>query len=370
MLDNLIVKNFKCFEKLFLEMSNLNVLAGINSMGKSTVIQALLLLRQSYEMGSINNGLHLNGNITNIGTGYDLLYRGSQIDEFEIAVGSEGKNYYWKYEYNKDSDFQKLIITDTTDEIVQGINVFYPTFAYVSAERIGPKRFYEKSHHEVIDKNQVGYRGELFADYIAERGINDKIENQEVLHKSVENRLLTYQTQAWLSEISPGIMLDTKKYTEAGLVGVEYKVTDNKSVNAFNPLNVGFGLSYVIPIIVTLLKAKKGDLVILENPEAHLHPKGQRKMGELVAKACAGGVQIIVETHSDHFLNGVRLAVKQKIIDRNRIRLNYFYQAINSKENVKLVHSKCSPAILDDGSLSDWPEGFFDEWEKAIDELF
>ncbi|MCS6103527.1 DUF3696 domain-containing protein [Clostridium botulinum] len=368
MLESLNIRNFKCFEKLYLEMSNLNVFAGINSMGKSTIIQALLLLRQSYDIGSIDKGLHLNGDITKIGTGYDLLYRASEKDEFEINIKYNDGNSLWRYEYNASSDFQKLKETNITDEICNGINIFQPTFAYVSAERIGPQRFYEKSYHEVIDRNQVGYKGELFADYIAEHGLVDKVENHNVLHKDAKGQFLLYQTQAWLSEISPGIIIDTTKaYEEAGLVGVEYAVSDKVSVNKYNPLNVGFGLSYVSPIIVSLLKAREGDLVILENPEAHLHPKGQRKMGELIAKACAGGVQVILETHSDHLLNGIRLSVKQKVINRDLIRLNYFYQAICKN---KLIHTKCSPAILDDGSLSNWPDGFFDEWEKAIDELF
>jgi predicted ATPase len=360
-INSLTLKNFKCFEQLFLEMSNLNVFAGINSMGKSTIIQALLLLRQSYEMGSMNKGIHLNGDITKIGTGYDLLYRNSEKDELEIQIECKRKNYFWKYEYNKDSDFQKLQETNTVDDTSYDMNLFHPTFAYVSAERIGPQRIYEKSYHEVVDKNQLGYRGELFADYVAERGLIDKVENINVLHRNVTSQFLLNQTQAWLSEISPGIKITPKKYTEAGLVGVEY------GKDSFNPLNVGFGLSYVAPIIVSLLKAKQGDLIILENPEAHLHPKGQRKMGELIAKACTGGVQVMLETHSDHLLNGIRLAVKQKVINRNLIRLNYFYQ---TTKNNKLIHTKSSPAILDDGSLSDWPDGFFDEWEKAIDELF
>ena len=77
MVNNLTVKNFKCFEHLSVELSNLNVFAGINSMGKSSVIQALLLLRQSYEMGTLDKGLHLNGELTQIGTGFDLMYRNS-----------------------------------------------------------------------------------------------------------------------------------------------------------------------------------------------------------------------------------------------------------------------------------------------------
>lgn len=84
----------------------------------------------------------------------------------------------------------------------------------------------------------------------------------------------------------------------------------NIGADYFTAQNVGFGISYVLPIVLALVKAKKGELIILENPEAHLHPRGQRKMGELIARAAQGGVQVIVETHSDHILNGIRFVCK------------------------------------------------------------
>lgn len=367
MIKNLFVKNFKCFAELSVEMSNLNVFTGINSMGKSTLIQALLLLRQSYDASCIFDGLYLNGNITEVGVGYDLLYRNSEKEQIEIIITDNDKDNQWIYQYKKESDFQKLIGTNVTEEDLEKLNIFFPTFSFVSADRIGPKRYYQKSYHEVFDRNQVGYRGELFADYISERGFNEKVENEYVLHKNIQSAALIYQLEAWISEISPGITLEANPFVEGGVVGIEYKVADVETTHSFSPLNVGFGVSFIIPIILCLLKAKNGDLVIIENPEAHLHPRGQRKMGELIAKACAGGVQVIVETHSDHLLNGIRLAVKRNEIDRGFVRINYFYQTINNNKN---IHTKCSPAILDDGSLSDWPDGFFDEWEKAIDELF
>lgn len=368
MIKELELKNFKCFDKLHLEMEALNVLAGINSMGKSSVIQALLLLRQSYEMNAIERGVHLNGELVKIGTGYDLLNRNSNEEFIGIEIRVEDNKIFWEYQYDRNSDYQKIKNTDISKVGLDNINLFRPTFAYVAAERIGPQRFYNQSYHEVFDKNRVGIKGELFADYLSERGLSDKVTNTFVIKKEVESDLLVYQTEAWLSEISPGIHIDTKKYQEAGIVGVEYRVSQER----FSPINVGFGLSYVAPIIISLLKAKADDIVILENPEAHLHPKGQRKMGELIARAAAGGVQIIVETHSDHLLNGIRLSVKKGILLKKDVRLNYFYQEL--KEDVQLgsriLHKKSSPAILDDGRLSDWPDGFFDEWDKALDELF
>ena len=368
MIDNLAIKNFKCFENLSVELSNLNVFAGINSMGKSSVIQAILLLRQAYEMGTLTKGLHLNGDLTQIGTGYDLMYRNSAQDEVSIDVSTEGNTYTSNYKYNKDSDYQEIKSTNLTQSDVDKINIFAPTFSYISAERIGPQRYYKQSYHEIYEKNQVGFRGELFADYLAKRGLTDKVENKKVLFNDETDEHLLYQTQEWLSVISPGIHINPRQYQEAGLVGIEYRVYGSD----YTPVNVGFGLSYVVPIIVSLLKAKSDDLVIIENPEAHLHPKGQRKMGELIARAAAGGVQIILETHSDHILNGIRLSVKTGVISRNNIRLNYFYQKVDPILALGeiVTHQKCSPVILDDGSLSDWPDGFFDEWDKALDELF
>lgn len=344
MINNLTIKNFKCFENLSIELSNLNVFAGINSMGKSSVIQAILLLRQAYEMGTLTKGLHLNGELTQIGTGYDLMYRNSAQDEVSIEVSCQGYSTKWEYMYTKDSDYQELKFTNASQAKIEKINIFTPTFSYISAERIGPQRYYKRSYHEIYEKNQVGFRGELFADYLAKRGLTDKVENKNVLFNDATDEHLLYQTQEWLSVISPGIHINPRQYQEAGLVGIEYRVYGSD----YTPVNVGFGLSYVVPIIVSLLKSKSDDLVIIENPEAHLHPKGQRKMGELIARAAAGGVQIILETHSDHILNGIRLSVKKGVIDRNNIRLNYFYQKEDSNSALGeiVTHKKCSPIII------------------------
>lgn len=363
MLKSIHIKNFKCFSDLYVETSYLNVFAGVNSMGKSTVIQSLLLLRQSYDLGSIDKGIHLDGQITNIGIGSDLLNRFSDEEKIVIELKSEKNRYYWCVEYNGSSDYQKLSSSENIDKAKHELNLFNERFSYISAERVGPKRAYEKSYYQVVDKDQLGYAGELSIDYLVEHGHEMKISNKCALHQSQESSLLIYQVQGWLGEISPGINLNPKEYKDAGLVGIEYSSYGEKH----SPLNVGFGLSYVLPVIIALLKARAGDIVVLENPEAHLHPRGQRKMGELIARVSSGGVQVILETHSDHILNGIRLSVKKRVISSNLIRLNYMFRDyIQSKP----VYKKSSPKILDDGSLSAWPDGFFDEWDKAIDDLF
>lgn len=70
--------------------------------------------------------------------------------------------------------------------------------------------------------------------------------------------------------------------------------------------------------------ARPGDMVLIENPESHLHPKGQSAIGRLLAATAANGVQIFCESHSDHIINGVRVAVKEGIIQQNQLAVYYF----------------------------------------------
>lgn len=375
LINRIVLKNFKCFENLDISMSNLNLLSGINSVGKSTIIQALLLLRQSLEQNSLQKGIFLNGAYIKIGMGRDLLYNNaSNSDDISISLkDGQGKTFKWSFIYNKDSDFLNIDYSKSMNidspNLYTEINLFNNRFEYLSAERIAPKSSYEKSYYKVHEKNQIGIHGELATYYLNEKW-DSKIENSSVIHdpEKDENHQFQYQLEKWLSEISPGLKITTDDYKNStDFVLLRYRIPENQTVNTYSALNVGFGITYVLPVIVTLLKAKKGDLVIIENPEAHLHPRGQRKMGELIAKAAAGGVQIIIETHSDHVLNGIRLSVKNKIIKKEETRL-YFFNKVT--EDGITRHKEISPEILEDGRLTSWPEGFFDEWDQAIDEMF
>jgi len=125
------------------------------------------------------------------------------------------------------------------------------------------------------------------------------------------------------------------------------------------PTNAGFGLAYALPIVVACLTARLGSLVLLENPEAHMHPQGQTRMAGLAAAAAA---QLVVETYSDHVLNGVRLAVKRGVLTPDQAVLHYFR---GNGEGADVVSS----SIDRDERLDQWPEGFFDELENTLDQL-
>lgn len=366
MIRKIEMSNFKCFESVSLDLSNLNLLSGINSMGKSTIVQMFLLLRQSYEQNALEKGIYLNGKYTNLGVGKDVLYTDAKENKIHILIKNEQNDLRAEYDYNGVADFLRLSSVIDADT-VEGMNLFGNGFHYIAADRLGPQSSYEKSYYEVWENGQVGNHGEYAVHYLQTHELED-VENKSVLYDGEENIRLLKQVECWMGEITPGISLRMEDYGHSNRVGLTVHQEGNIGADYFTAQNVGFGIAYVLPVVLSLLKAKKGELLILENPEAHLHPKGQRKVGELIARAAQGGVQIIVETHSDHILNGIRLCAKNGRVDPELVRLYYFTR--HKMEDGITVPAIENPILKNDGRLSFWPDGFFDEWDRAIDDLF
>ena len=99
-------------------------------------------------------------------------------------------------------------------------------------------------------------------------------------------------------------------------------------------------------------------MILIENPEVHLHPAGQALMGQFMADVARAGIQVLVETHSDHVLNGVRRAVKDGRFAADQVAINFFRTRSDDLPQV------LSPTLDDSGNIDDWPEGFFDQFDK------
>ena len=111
-----------------------------------------------------------------------------------------------------------------------------------------------------------------------------------------------------------------------------------------------------------MLTAENGKIIIIENPESHIHPRGQAELGRLIGLASKTGAQIFVETHSDHILNGIRVAVKEKQISKDLVNILYFDKTIN-EESYTNIHKL---RVDSNGILSDEPEGMLDEWGNQL----
>lgn len=352
MINLIQLNNFKCFDNITLPVNQLNVLTGLNGMGKSSVIQALLLLRQSEEQDNISKEIILNGKYVSLGKCKDILYENALTEEIKIAICEGDKSIEIITNYDADSD-----LIEVKSFNGKKLPWMSSDFEYINAERVVPKSVYEQSSLYVDVFNQLGIYGQYTAHFLAKHQ-DDIIKN----NKNGTNESFKDVLQQWLNEISPNIKINIHNIENSNLSQLNYYYMDSEKSNQYRPINVGFGITYVLPIITALIKAKSNTTLILENPEAHLHPKGQRKMGELIAETAERGVQIFLETHSDHILNGIRIAAKNKVLNNDKIKLFYF-----SLKNNK--HSVESPKILEDGRLDYWPDGFFDEWENALNEI-
>lgn len=365
MITKISLRNFKCFEKMDCELENVNILTGLNGMGKSTLIQSLLLLRQSSDAGK-EAKLKLNGEYVELGIGRDVLYEKAAIEEIEFMVEYTGGLRRYVYEYDAESDEQILI-----DSQVRGTEecpLYANRFTYLSAYRIEPQKIYGITNKSNIQRHAWGNNGEFSLQYLKEYGGDDVI-NGNIFRNFIDDeakKSLANHVNEWLQMISPDVKVNIEVNQLRNISELYFEFIEGENTtNLYKCVNVGFGLTYVLPIIIALVSAENGDIIILENPEAHIHPKGQRMLGELIARAGASGAQIIVETHSDHILNGVRLAVKNRYIEKERVGIMYFYKDRNDN-----YRHKCEvPHILANGKIDHWPEGFFDEWENALLDL-
>lgn len=363
MIRSVCLKNFKPFEADFLELRALTLLSGLNSTGKSSVLQSLLLLRQSYQQGLLPEiGLALNGELVRIGTAQDALFEGAKYDSigFEIAW-EDGTKGIWRFDYNREADVIALSTSQTVPDIYES-SLFSDNFHYLQAERIGPRTYFEISDFQVRQHGQLGTRGEYTAHFLSIYRDKD-IPNGTLSHPEVKSLNLVDQVEAWIGEVSPGTRIEIKSNLDMDLVSFQYSYGLS---NPYRATNVGFGITYTLPIILAVLASEPGTLILIENPEAHLHPKGQAKMGELLALAASCGVQVVIETHSDHVLNGIRLAVHGGKLNPKDVQLHYFQrQEKEGQAFTKVV----SPHIDRNGRIDQWPDGFFDEWDKSLEAL-
>ncbi len=342
MLNYIHVKNFKSILDLKLDLKALTVFTGLNSSGKSSVIQSIrMLMNQNFKSKPYIYGA--GGFIESI----SRLSRGGEGIELKINF-NEDEYYLTLSKDSSDSDFSNVPVM----------------FEYISAERLGPR-----STLPILDNSKItiGEKGEYSADYFLR--LEDSEIHEKLAYKGIASKLLKHQLNAWMSEISPGVNLKFDSNPKHDNSHIE--------IDGFRAANTGFGISYALPIVLSILSltANKNDIatdktvidwfedkdekpiiLIVENPEAHLHPRGQSKLGELVGLAASCGIQIMVETHSDHFIDGLRLAIKDNEFLNKNDYITYF---LNKNDSGETEYEAIT--FNSDGSLSQWPEGFFDQ---------
>lgn len=326
MINQLIIKGFKSFVDKSINFNQLNILTGLNSSGKSTVIQALQILNK-YSRHFENPLIEGHGDYKELQNPFSSLpfSISAKYSEHGIICYSPQKENNIHAE-----DFSDLIV--------------------ISADRYGPL-----VSIPLLSDCELGSKGEnvIKCIQVHENDILDKL----ITHPNSEGDTFLYNLRAWLGTITPGVQF---KYDIIDKADTSFSL-----FNGYRAKNVGFGLSYTLPIIVALFLGtiKRNTLVILENPEAHLHPRGQTEMGKLIASVAHSGCQVIVETHSDHLFDGIRIYAKNNEGFADKTLTHWFWQ---DKEGISNVTS----IKMDNyGRIKEWPEGMFDQFEINASDL-
>lgn len=380
-LKNLIINNFKCFNNSNVSFNNLTVLAGTNAVGKSTVIQALLLLRQTierikqfhilYESEKINFGgkylkIKLNKSFElSLGNSKIITSASSDSEKIEFVIKFNIEELSFKYissRKNPDQFVYYIIERKTLNTISKYdpiFKLFSDYFYYLIAERNGPR---ESQKISDFDFDHTGYRGEFTGYVLVKNGSNFSVDKKRCINNDIF--LLKKQVEYWMDLIVPGTEIDPEIFENINTTRIGIRKR-SCGTDYLNPPNIGFGISYSLPIIVNGLIANKNSIYIVENPEAHLHPAAQSKIGFFLAKIASSGLQVIIETHSEHIINGIRLAVLKKEINNENITINFFSQ----KERSEIINID-EINVYKNSDLSHWPKGFFDQQERDLSEIF
>lgn len=339
MFRNLEINYFKCFERLMVDWKKLNIISGENSTGKSTMIQAILLLAQAqeYALGNVLNGKYEQlGQVTDI---RNIYKRG------KISIRAEWDNDKKSsmLEYDDVNETWRIDIAGKMDII------------YLSAERIGVQNEYHINTQELY---RIGVRGEYAFDFLSKNKHENLREEKFAIREAGLN--LGNQVDYWLNYIA-GYTVQAEAIDGTTIVKVAYREKD--SVKDLRPCHVGIGVSYLAGVIIAALSCTRDSLFIVENPEIHLHPGAQSRFVEFFAFLASKGLQVIMETHSDHIINGVRKAIKRNNIASQETAI-YFM-----KKNEENISEAVSMRISEKGVIINQEKGFFDQFDNDLDVL-
>ena len=388
MIKRIGLKNFKCFETYCFDLKKINLLTGYNGRGKSSLLQSILMLSQSIRKDKNIEKLHLTGEFVYLGDFDEILYDDKNIyldfhfelddpqckevditytlsgEDFKIGIISgckiNNEDYFDTVGKNENGETENTTKKEFSKPIPQGLLNQFKFVHFISANRLGPVKYVEKM--EVPDFHSVGTDGAFTINTLAT--FKEKVSQKMNINQSDSKEYsLQDSVSSWMDYIMTGGEISVqgdapdKKNT---VLSLSFGI-DKDGKRTFQSYNVGFGYSYILSIVVSALIAKKDSILIVENPEAHLHPMAQSRITELLSKTAEKDVQIFVETHSEHILNGFRLcALRDNFnISNTDLSINFF------KEDFKI-----SPLeIQENGRIPNWPEGFFDQQERDLVEI-
>jgi predicted ATPase len=371
-ITRIAVEGFKSIAKRQeIEIAPLTILAGANSSGKSSIIQPLLLLKQTLDTIYDPGALNISGENVKFTEAKQFLSRQRETQTLDIEIGVGGNA-------SLGLTFEKTTPTSALEVVEQG---------WTDDDRTSKLRFGSLG----VSRDRFWLRPEILKEQVAKRvppisSLQQLI--QEVIHvpglRRTQDRLYPvastgpmfsgtfdyYHASLILSWQKDRGVTDNQLNRDLQAVGIAQRVFAVRSNDVDielrvglseeypdlleNLADVGFGVSQILPVLVALRKAEPGRLVYLEEPEVHLHPRSQTKLAKILAEAAKRGVRVVAETHSSLLLRAVQTLVAKDDLDPDLVRLHWFTR---DAEGVTQVSSAKPDA---NGAFGDWPEDFGD----------
>jgi predicted ATPase len=399
-----------------IEIRPLTIIAGINSSGKSSALQPLLLLKQTIDAPYDPGPLQLDGPNVSVTAIEQVLsktnVRTEQARSFTVGITTGGGGQTTQIVFGKDSKsdlrvlemsgwffaeqtepitlrermtdaqlrralpaellarytsvagepeelrvsvrrdrsflFPVLVSGDGSrtstlllgDVRVQGLQRDLSRMIHLPALRGNPRRTYRTA---AVGERYQGTFEAYTAGIIAAWQNNHRTAELQQLRVDLEELGLTWKVEARQFD-------DTQVQL---MVGRLPRARSGGAWDLVNIADVGFGVSQTLPVIVALGVAQPGQLVYLEQPEIHLHPRAQFKFGQVVSRALKRGVRVVVETHSSLFIRSVQELVAKADLKPVDVALHWFTRDPQSGD------TQISTGELDDdGAFGDWPEDF------------
>lgn len=351
---NLSIEGYKCFkENTTFKFNNITLLTGSNSAGKSSVIQSLLLLKKisqgsiSEQSPMIDMDLNDPNYALELGTYDDIKTRSdNDYENFfnsepaDITFGLNGGTAEIKLKDNTNAEKRVKVYSDQIS-IESFKNNLGNGFVYLNAERMAPHYVYENTDFADFCDCHGRNTGNVI-----QKHENDDCSITRAFSNSDKNKW-SIELDKWVNYIFPGVAVEI---IPSGGDLYQMKMLGSAATN------VGFGITYALPILVSGLTVPNDGILIVENPEAHLHAKAQSNMGYFLARMAAAGIHVIIETHSEHIVNGIRRMIVEGKTDMSHENLTiYFFQNKDGERNIMEI------SMDENGNLSAFPEDFFDQ---------
>ncbi len=357
------IKNFKCHQSFKETFPALTVLCGKNGAGKSSIIQALLLHHLAENLlkkGVITKvKIPLNGPFSlALGTGADLL---SNFKDHPSIIDITVNDYQVSFFPDEDEDSEYLWATaesnhPSASQDQKGSDRDIPSFVYLSAERIGPRLIQPTKQGHNLSTTGIGVHGENIAEFLrlVQRSEVDPLVAK---HADVTSRWIRNHLEFWMNKLFGNIEIRAVDNGQFAPPSIQF-LSGGVSNEWVHATHQGFGVTYALPILLVGLASQAGDTLIIDSPEAHLHPAAQTELTQFLGIMAQTGRNVLLETHSDHVIDGVRLAVASKQLseltpDESKI----LYISLDNEGHALVDKID----VLGDGSLSHWPPGFFDQ---------